>query len=202
MRLLLALVAGLLAIYACACGGATKSTNGTSGSSANATTTSASTPSYLKVDSDKDNDIGAPYDDTNNNSALDYGHAASAADRQAVTQLVKRYYTIAATGDGAQACSMITPSLSKAVAEDYGHGSAGPSYLSSGTSCPAVMTLLFKHLHSQLAVELAKLEVTRVRLVGDRGFAILRFGALERELSVGRQGHTWRVQALLDSELS
>ena len=200
--LLILLITALLSLWASACGDAGKSTK----SSADAATTSTasattSTPSYTRVDSDKDNDVGAPYDDTNNDSALDYGHAASSADKQAVTALVKRYYTIAATDDGAQACPLIVSGLSKAVAEDYGHGSAGPSYLSSGTTCQAVMTLLFKHNHDQLAYELAKLEVPRVRLIGHNGIAILRFGALEREISVSREGHTWKLETLLDTEL-
>lgn len=64
------------------------------------------------------------------------------------------------------------------------------------------LVLLFRHSHSLLTAELLKLEVSRVRLVGHRGFAILSFGAMpERQIPVGREGHTWKIQALLDSEL-
>jgi hypothetical protein len=212
VRALFTLLAiALLSVGASACGNASKGTGSTSAASATATTGSsptktasstASTPLYTKADADKDNDTGAPYDDTSNSTALDYGHAASAADKQAVTELVKRYYAGALEGNGAKACAMIVSSLSKAVVEDYGHGSAGPPYLQSGKTCPAVMTLLFKHSHAQLSLELPKLKVSRVRLVGTHGLAIMSFGTMpEREISVLREGSAWKVQALLDSEL-
>lgn len=196
------LTAALLSICVSACGHTNGGTGSTSHSPSTAATTS-STQVYTKADSDKDNDIGAPNDDPNNNTTLDYGHAASPADKQAVTGLIKRYYTAAEAGNGTYACSMIVSSLAKATAEDYGHGSGGPTYLSSGKTCPTVMALLFKHFHSQLTAELPKLNVARVRLNGDRGIAILNFGTMpERQISVGLEGHTWKVLALLDSELS
>lgn len=213
MKSLLALLAiALLSVGVAACGGAGKGTDAaTTAASSSATATTApaktvssatSTRGYAKVDADKDNDIGAALDDKNNKLALDYGHAASAADKRAVTELIKRYYAVALRGDGAKACAMIISSLSKAVVEDYGHGSVGPAYLQSGTTCPAVMALLFKHYHTQFTVQVPKLEVPRVRLVGTHGFAILSFGKMpEREISVYREGDTWKVQALLDNEL-
>jgi len=193
-----------------ACGAASKGSSSSPdatvrGSSSPAKTSSnSSDPAEVQTqaDSDSDNDLGAPYDDSNNDSTLDYGHAASTSETQAVTKLVRRYYAAAVAGGGAEACSMIYSSLAEAAVEDYGHGSEGPHYLSSATTCPAVMELLFAHFHKQLAVELPLLKVARVRLVRNRGLAILSFGAMpERELSIAREGHDWKVQALLDSEL-
>jgi len=211
MRTLLALLAAtLLGVGACACGSASKEADSASRSSSGATaanttaatTTSGAAPVYTKADSDKDNDIGAPYDDTNNNSVLMLGHAASAADERAVAALIRRYYSAASAGEGAKACSTIISSLAKAVGEDYGHGSAGPSYLSAGTTCPAVMDLLFKHFHSQLAVEIPKLKLTRVRIDGQHGAAVLSFGTMpEREFAIIREGHAWKLDDLLDTEL-
>jgi hypothetical protein len=211
MKLLLALLATVpLSVGAAACGGTTQSggsettqTRSATTASTQAATTSgtASTGYYVKADQDKDNDVGAPYDDTNNNSVLDYGHAASPSDDKAVTALVKRYYTAAAAGDGASACSMIIPSLAKAVPEDYGRA-PGPTYLRGGKSCPAVMSLLFKHSHQQLATYLATLKVVRVRLNGKNGLVVLSFGTLpERQISVDQHGSAWKIEALLDSEL-
>ena len=207
MKLLLTIMLlGAVAI-AGACGGGDGKASSTShasatSTSATTTTSNASTAQETtKADRDKDNDPST-YDDTNNASSLDYGHAASAADAQAVTALVKRYYATALAGDGTKACSMITSSLAEAIVEDFGHGSAGPSYLKTGTTCPAVMTLLFKHEHSLLVPEFAHLQVTRVRLIGHRGLAILRFGTLpERQIPVAREGHTWKIPGLLDTEL-
>ena len=211
-RLLLPLflATAALVLGASACGEASKGTKSTPGHSSN--TTAASTdPStnasgnkshseYTTIDGDKDNDVGAPYDDTNNNEMLDYGHAAAAADQRAVTALIKHYYAAAVAGEGAKACSMLVADLAKAVAEDYGRKSAGPSYLSSGTTCPVVMGLLFKHLHSQLATAVPQMQVTHVRLVGSHGLAVMSFGGLERQIPVIREGRTWKVEALLDSE--
>jgi hypothetical protein len=188
-----------------ACGNADKNTSSSShpASTSTAATTASSATTFAKVDADKDNDIGAPYDDKNNNDVLKDGRPAGAADRRAITGLLERYYAVATAGNGAKACSMIVSTLSSSVVEDYGHGSSGPAYLSGGKSCPAVMDLLFAQFHRQLAIELPKLEVAHVRLVGSRGgIAILSFGTLpEREISVVREGHVWKLAALLDNEV-
>jgi hypothetical protein len=205
--LLAPLAVVLLSIGTTACSSSNKSTNSAPRTSSSGTTATASsttpTQSYTKADADKDNDVEAPDDDTNNNSVLDFGHAANAADRQAITTLVKRYYAAALAGDGAQACSMIYSTFAEAIPEDYGQSPPGPSYLKGGTTCPAVMVLLFKHFHSQLAVQVPLLEVSRVRLKEHQGLAVLRFGKMpERQIDVGREGqHAWKVEALLDSEL-
>ena len=200
--LLILLTVAMFSLGPVACGGANSGADSASIASPSTVSNTAPAPTYAKADSDKDNDIGAPYDDTNNSGILNYGHAANATDERAIAALVKRYYATAVAGDGSKACSMIVSSLSKAVVEDYGHGSAGSPYLSSGKTCSAVMALLFKHSHSQLAAELPKLKVSHVRLLGDRGLAVLTFGAMpERQIPIGLEGHTWKVQALLDSEL-
>lgn len=210
MRPLLALLTvTLLSVGACACGGTSKDAGSTSHSSTSSaasatptTSASAPTPDYRKADSDKDNDVGAPGDDKNNNSVLKLGRAASAADAQAATALVRRYYAAATAREGAKACSMIFSSLANAVSEDYGHGSAGPSYLSAGRTCPAVMGLLFKHFHSQLTVERPKLKVTHVRLEGQHGVVVLSFGTQpERQFTIRREGHAWKLGGLIDGEL-
>lgn len=154
-----------------------------------------------KADADKDNDARAPDDDTNNNSALNFGRAASASDTKAITVLVKRYYALADAENGAAACPMIYSTLEEAVPEDYGQSPPGPSY-ARGTSCAAVLTLIFKHYHSQIALEHPRLKVARVRLIEHHGIAILHFGTMpEREISVARERHTWKLGSLFDSEI-
>lgn len=205
------LAMALLSVGVSACGSGKNTNSGshaTSGVAATGSTTATtasgaiSTQDYTKADGDKDNDnIAAPYDDTNNNEILDYARAASPADKQAVAALIKRYYTAAAAGDGAKACSMLYVTLAEAVPEDYGKSPPGQPYM-QGNTCPAVMTLLFKHLHNQLTVELPLLKVTRVRLDQHHGLAVLSFGKMpERQISVHRERHTWKIEALLDSEL-
>jgi hypothetical protein len=197
MKTLLGLfTAGIICLSGGGCGSTDRPPRVTTNASATKTE-----QTYSNADADNDNDIGAPNDDTNNNSVLDVGHPASATDRQAVTTLIKHYYAIAIAGDGSRACAMLTANLAEAVAEDYGHGSAGPVYLSGGTTCPTVMKLLFEHDHAALLSAVPALRVTRVRLSGRNGLAIIGFGAVERQVSVAREGRTWKVAALLDSEL-
>jgi hypothetical protein len=210
MKSLLALLAvALFGVGSSACGGASKSKGSASQTSSDVaattptTTATRTTPArdYTKADADKDDDIGAGYDDTNNNSLLDFAHAASASDKQAITALVKRYYAAAAAEDGAKACSMLYFTLAEAVPEDYGQSPPGQPYM-LGKTCPVVMTKLFKHFHSQVAAHNATLKVTRVRLNQHHGLAVLSFGRMpERQISVAREGHTWKIEALLDSEL-
>ncbi len=136
-----------------------------------------------------------------NYSVLGFGHGASPGDRRTVTRLVKRYYAAAAAEDGATACSLIPSNLARAVPEDYGQA-PGPRYLRGGKTCSAVMSRLFTYLHRRMASEAATLKVTRVRLKSKGGYAVLRFNAPpERELNVVREGGTWKVGSLLDSDL-
>jgi hypothetical protein len=157
---------------------------------------------YTQVDADKDNDIGAPADDRNNNSVLHFGAAASATDTREVTALLKSYYAAALADDGAKACSMVYLTLANSVAEDQGKGSPGAPYLKEGTTCPSVLKLLFQHFHKELSVEVPQLKVKRVRLRHGQGLAVLSFGKLpERQISVGRERHAWKLLTLVDSEL-
>ncbi len=210
MRSLLALLAiGLLGFGLAACGSAGKAAPSTPQTPSDATSSAASTsataippaPAQTKADTDKDNDVAvAAQDDTNNNGVLDFGKAASASERRAITELLKRFYTAAAAENGAAACSMIYSTITEVIAENHGRPPS-PAY-SRGRNCPEVMTGIFVHFHPQLALELPKLQVARVRLVEHHGLAVLSFGAMpERQISVAREGHAWKIQTLLDSEI-
>lgn len=197
------LSSALLGLGVCACGGSSTSAQSASRAASSGSTAKTSpNTSSSAADGDKDNDIGAPYDDKNNDRELSFGHAAGASDKRAVTALVKRYYATALAEDGASACSMIYSTLAEAVPEDYGQV-PGPLYMRGAKTCPAALVLLFKHFHTQLAVEVPKLAVTRVRLIEHHGFAFLSFGALpERKIGVAREGHTWKIDGTIDSELA
>ncbi len=182
--------------------GTMKSATTATASTASATTTTeaALTANLLKADRDKDSDGGGAGDDTNNNTMLDFGRAAGASDKRAITALLKRYYRAAAAENGAAACSMLYSTLAEGVPEDYGSYN-GPTYM-RGSTCPAVMTLLFKHYHRLLEIEVPKLKIAQVDLQERHGLAVLSFGTLpEREIQVEREGHVWRVTALIDTEL-
>ncbi len=161
------------------------------------------TPSFTTVDGDKDNDVEAgSYDDTQNSSVVGFGHAANVSEKRTIEALVRRYYAAALANDGAKACAMLYSTFAEAIPEDYGLP-PGPSYLRGVKTCPAAMTLTFKHFHKQLALEVPKLTIRRVRVLERNGLVLLGFGAAlpERQLGAVREGHTWRIDALLDSEL-
>jgi hypothetical protein len=134
-------------------------------------------------------------------NVLNLGHAANATDKGLIAALVRRYYKAEADEDGAAACSMLYSLYAESVPEDYGVTPPGPTY-AHGTTCPAVMTLVFKHFHNQIVARLPKLEISRVRLIAHQGVAVLSFGGRpEREIHVTREGHIWRIVGLTDSEL-
>jgi hypothetical protein len=209
MKPLLALLAtALLSAGAYACGGAATGAHSASHVSTSApakdSTTAASSESPLAdttADSDRDNDVGAPDDDTRNTSALDFGHAADASERRTITAFVKRYYAAALAQDGATGCSMIYSTLAEAIPEDYSQ-TPGVPYMHGAKTCAAAMTLLFKHYHPLLVLEVPKLDVRRVGLEERQGLVLLSFGRLpERTISVKQEGRKWKMSALLDVEL-
>jgi len=208
-RLRTLVTVALLAMGLCSCGdsGSGRSSHAGSGAAPDGAPTSAvaaetsPVPVDRRVDADRDNDIGAANDDTNNDRVMAFGRAASPSERRAVTALVKRYYATALAGAGERGCSMLYSTLAEAAVEDDAQP-PGPAYMRGAKTCAAVMALLFKHYHAQLAAELPKLSVTRVRLEEHHGFAFLSFGALpEREISVVRERRTWKLNTIYDQEL-
>jgi hypothetical protein len=221
----LALVLAPLGVGVTACGGSSSSNNAASasrlpsGSTASSTATHppdttspavaspSATPAPVQKPTrrdlekhDRDEDDYIHLSDDNNPSPPSYV-TAGRSDSQAITALVKRYYAAALKGDGASGCSMFAPDFVKAIPLDY--GKLGPSYLrrAAGT-CPAVMSLLFKHEHRTLAGEVPQLDVVRVSVKGKQGVAFTRFGRLhERFISVLREGDAWTIASVLDGEL-
>jgi hypothetical protein len=139
------------------------------------------------------------YHDSDDRGILAFGHAASAADKRAMTALVKRYYTVAAAVDGPKACAMLAPRFAESIVEDYGKESPGPSYLRSGTTCPAVMALLFQHFRAQIA---APFDVTSVRVERNQAYALLGSKATPaRYITLERRRKVWWIGALIGNPL-
>jgi hypothetical protein len=204
LAVLALLAAGLASCGGSSAGGSSHTATAADPDDTPTTVTSAEAsivPLDTRVDADKDNDIGAADDDPNNNSAVTFGRAASPTELRAITALIKRYYATALEGNGARGCSMVYSTLAEAAVEDDAQP-PGPLYMRGARNCAEILRRLFAHYHAQLAGELHKLEVTRVRLKEHHGVAILRFGALaEREISIAREGHTWKMDTIYDQEL-
>jgi hypothetical protein len=121
-----------------------------------------------------------------------YGTPASADDRDAIAQLVERYYADAAADDGAGACSLLYSLVAESIPEDLGQPPGPPSL--RGSTCAAVMSKLFRQVPGQPPAVLAATRVSAVRTDGNRGIAMLRSPTmLEGELRVKREHGTWRV---------
>jgi hypothetical protein len=150
-------------------------------------------------DGDSDNGSGSYYDN-DDRSVRDVGHAANAADRAAITRLLRRYYAAAGAGDGEAACSMIVRSIARTIPEAFGRP---PAPYARGTTCAPVVTQLFEHYRRQLAAHAAPLAVSDVRVDGHgRGVAVLAFRGLPgRQIDVARDRGAWRVKGLFDEEL-
>jgi hypothetical protein len=151
---------------------------------------------------DSDNDFPVPasykFPDGDDKIVFAYGHPPSGTDRLAISSIVRHYYAAASAGDGAAACSLLSSSIAGSVAEDYGQA-PGPSYLQGGKTCKAVMSMLFRHFHEQLAEAITVVEV-RVK----RNDAQVVFGSRAMPASsifLIRRGGSWKVQALLGQPL-
>jgi hypothetical protein len=198
----LALLAiALLSLGATACGGASKAGSSTTNqvspnasTTGGASTTSASSgaPTGLqgKDSNDGDNDPQSN-DDT---AILDYGHLASAADKRAVTALVKRYYAAAAAANGTRACPLIYGIVVETIPEEF----AGDPRL-RGKTCATVMSKVFKQRHRQMAADNAILKVTRVGVEGDKGLVLIYLGIPPvSSVLVHREGRAWKMQSLFE----
>lgn len=138
------------------------------------------------------------YHDRDDSPNVSAGHSADAADRRAVTALVERYLAVGASGDGATACAMMQRSIARAVVEDYASG-AGPPYVSGARSCRAAMVRFFDHFHDELALSAT---VTDVRVVGHEAIALLGSPRVPaRYIWISREGHSWKVGAVLPARL-
>jgi hypothetical protein len=145
------------------------------------------------------------YLDGDDRSILGFGDPAKKGERQAVTQVVKRYFAVAAAANGARACMMLQPRLEMAVVKDYG-GAAGPTYLRGAKTCPEVMSRFFRHVHDELT---GTIEVTSVRVLGGpreegaKAEALLGSDTLPASyVTLERIKGVWRIEGLLSSELA
>ena len=194
MRSLTLIALALLSVGAGGCGGSRVKNERVSSTAAVRTSTHTVT-NTVPARSDNDGDGDGGEDDIN------WGKAASSADSLRVRALVERYYRLAAAGDGAGACALILSLYSEEIPEIYGAQPDEPAL--RGNSCAVVMSKLFKREHRRLIDDLATLKVTRVRVKGLRGLALLSFRhSRERDIPVHRaEDGSWRISWLLDTAL-
>ncbi|MGA9285480.1 MAG: hypothetical protein WBV85_08555 [Solirubrobacteraceae bacterium] len=149
-------------------------------------------------DSDSPTRAGYKFPDSDDKATFAFGHSPSTSDRRAIVGVVRRYYAAAAAGDGAEACTLLVPSFAGSVVEDYG-GASGPSYLQGGKTCQAVLAMLFRHFHGELAEAITMVEV-RVEAGAAQVVISSRTMPASRVL-LARQGNSWKVSELLGQPL-
>ena len=116
-----------------------------------------------------------------------------------MSTLVKSYYAAAAAGDATKACSLLVASFAAGLATSQVQSAPG----TRGT-CSASMSRLLRQLHQRLvADDIATMMVTSVHVKGKVGLAALGFRTMpEGEILVEREGHVWKIDALLDGEMT
>jgi len=165
-----------------ACGG--------SGGTRHAATVTTS-QSYTARGKDEDGDIdtlgqGGRYD-KDNDATFQWGPPASAADRRAVVALIKRYYEIAAAGDGAKACSMLDPLIVEMVAEAEPHH-----------GCAHNIAKLFAQRHRQLVEDLSSFRVLTAQRRENRVAVLIDFAPTRLWQVYARRTHgAWRMDTPL-----
>jgi hypothetical protein len=154
-------------------------------------------------DGAEDNDDDRPtsesyrFPDSDDAAIFAYGHRAPAAVASAIATVVRGYYAAAAANNGAAACALLDPRFVGAVAEDYGQ--AGPAYLRGGKTCQAVMSMLFKHFHEQLAEAIT---VVDVRVSGDRAEVVFSSRSMPAsDIFLQREHGSWGIDGLIGNPL-
>jgi hypothetical protein len=120
-----------------------------------------------------------------------YGHDAHAAERRAITMLIERYHSATAAHDGTKACELLNATLAAALA-------AGTGRQVMGTCGSAVVSLLEQE-GGRSDTNLPTIDVTVVRLEGDKALSLVRLPTgEEREITLIREGDTWKIGTLFD----
>lgn len=168
----------LLALGAGACGSATQGHNASPAGETDVRGTTVSDPSGAGT------------------AISSYGRAPSAPEADAIVTLVKRYYAAAAAENGALACSLTYYIEVETLPEQYG-GPPGPRWLHGASTCPALLTRVFEHFHSELT---GSVDALAVRVKDGRGKELVDFPGLrlpEGVVKVRREGDAWKVDGLL-----
>jgi len=140
------------------------------------------------TDSDRATANSHDFPDEDDKLVLDYGRAATGAETDLLTGIVKRYFVLAAGGKAAQACSLLPRNLAEEYFDLY-----RPSYLSeSDKTCQAIVSRVFAHFHKQLV---EPIRVVTVRVKGTVALVVVGSDLMPASsVSLMRQNGVWRIQ--------
>jgi hypothetical protein len=198
--LLLGIAIGLTVAGVSACGSADRGASSGPAQSAAASAravTAATVAAAHERDGDGDIDTLGKAFDSDNDTPLGYAPPAGPVNRRAIVALLRRYYTTAAAGDGASACSLLDPLFAEQITEEHRPGK-GPRSL-QGATCARVMSKLFRQRHRELAQDAAEFRVGVVELRQNRGLVLMPYAtAREMEVVVHRDDGVWRMDVAVD----
>lgn len=201
-RVLLAAAAGVSVMTVTACGSSTDGSSGGSDPRALIAEPATVPPSdsYYKNDNDRPDGDGMDGDDQR--LLAEYGTRPTAAGYDEIATVVKRYLSLALAENGTAACPMLYSGFRNALLEL--HPSRATSRQPAANACPPLMTREFRGRHSQLtSYHLSTLVVADVSVKDRFGIAVLGFkDAPEREILVAREGSRWKIDSIVDSELT
>jgi hypothetical protein len=190
-----------LGLGSVACGGtstgASQAPRRSASAVADRTTASQTRLEVDTADDDSDSSGNLRYD-VDDRGVVDSGHVPDAASVRAIVALVKRYFAVAAAGNGVQGCALVYGYLlvSETIAEEYRLGSS-PTL--NGRTCATYLSRIFKRHHRNFAARAAA-RVGSVRTVKNDGAAMLRLkgpGPEHHEL-VRRVHGVWRIASVFD----
>jgi hypothetical protein len=139
---------------------------------------------------DAEEHAAAGYYDSDDGPVRNFGRRATPRQRLALIMLVDDYYAVATAANGAAACSLMFSLLEESIPEQWAQA-PGPKYLRGLKTCPEVLTHLFKHIHSLLALPF---RVTEVRVKGKLAQVLLASPALPARLMEARsEAGVWKI---------
>jgi hypothetical protein len=127
-----------------------------------------------------------------------FGEEADGADRTAGSRSVQDFLRAFADGDWSTACSLMSASTKENL-EAFVEGSASESLK---LSCTELIKALRKQVPANRLPPTDRIEVTGVRIEGERGFVLYRDpGGTESAFPVVREGSAWKVAAIAGQSL-
>jgi hypothetical protein len=159
-------------------------------------------------DNNSDNDSDIPFDyytrkneswnrgyfhDRDDTSKLTLGRSADTIDTQAISTVVRRYYSAASRDDGRRACAMLLPSIAASITN---YNRTGIPYLRGSKTCQVAMTRLFRHFNLSVP------QVTGIRL--DGAIALALWGSRTMPagyITLQRWHKTWAITEPVSSPL-
>jgi hypothetical protein len=141
---------------------------------------------------------GSEAEGSGSGSTGGFGEPAGPKDRDAEATTVQRFLRAQADGDSATACSLMSASTLDNL-KVFVEGAASNSLK---LPCRKLVEALRSQIPAKTLALGARIQVTGVRIEGERGFVLYRdAGGTESAFPVVREGSAWKVAAIAGRRL-